>query len=127
MLRKYFVAAPGREIHVPLVQLQGHVAHGMGQIPARNYSGILQLFCYSPDVKQLPGVVLNSGQQSNRDFRSGSPDCLKNVFSSEDFLASPRLQENDGIFFIAMKFNLGENDVLKRIFSFIKLLSKKWF
>ena len=63
----YLVRAPGSEVDSPVVQPQFHVADCVGEIPAHDAALLVSSLRDSFHVKQLAGIVLNSGKTNQGD------------------------------------------------------------
>lgn len=61
---------PGCEVDVPVVELEGDVAGGVGEVPAYGYSEGFSVRGYGRDVEELSSVELDSWEKENCCFRS---------------------------------------------------------
>lgn len=59
-----FVVAPCGEVDVPVVQLQGYVADGVGEVPADGYVEGLAVSGYGFHVEELARVELNAWEKN---------------------------------------------------------------
>lgn len=57
------VGAPAREVNVPVVQLELHVAGGVGEVPADGDAAGVSVGGDGGDVQELAAVVLDTGQE----------------------------------------------------------------
>ena len=81
------VRAPHREVHVPVVQLQFHVTHCVGQVPTDFDSlDLLRVCCDRCDVKELARVVLDTGQAHERKRLGMLVNRRQNVLRAQVFL-----------------------------------------
>jgi hypothetical protein len=79
-----FVGAPCCEIDVPVVELEGHVAGCVGEVPTYYYSFSLGEGCYSWDVEELTCVEVDSGQKEEGSGVSMLGYGIKDVLGGED-------------------------------------------
>ena len=64
------VGAPGGEVDAPVVEPQGHVADGVGQVEAHGRARSVRGPGDAPHVEQLPGVVVDAADHHQGDARS---------------------------------------------------------
>lgn len=58
-----FIAAPGGGIDIPIMEVEGDVTDGMGEIPQDKYPLGARMFCYERYVEELAGVELDSWEE----------------------------------------------------------------
>ena len=87
-----FVGAPGCEIDIPVMQLEGDVAHGVSQIETDQSALLVGRSGQVRDVKQLSGNKLDAWQEAESKGASGFSDGSDNVFVAKEVLSRPRLQ-----------------------------------
>src|ERR1700754_1935422 len=78
-----FVTAPHREIHIPVVQLQGHVADGMGEIETDSTSLASGTARDGFDVEALTRQILHARQHHCRDALALTLDQRTDVFGAK--------------------------------------------
>ena len=74
------ICTPDGEVDIPVMELDGHVANSMSEIPANCDAFVL---CVSGDlghVEELAGVVLDSWEKEQSSIRSVSVDNGEDMF-----------------------------------------------
>lgn len=96
-IRFYLVGAPAGKVNVPVVQLQWHVAHGMGQVPAD--VGALRVGGRRDrlDVKELARVKLHARKHDHGHALAVFLNLLDNVLGAQGVLPRARADEDDGV------------------------------
>jgi len=63
-----FVAAPGGEVGVDVVEVHGDVAHSVGEIPATECAGVVSGFGDARHVEELAGEIVDGAEHNEGEF-----------------------------------------------------------
>lgn len=78
-----FVVAPSCEVDVPVVQFEGDVPDGVGEIPAYYYAQAVAVSCDEFDVEELARVELDAGEEDQGGGGVVLGDYREDVFGCE--------------------------------------------
>merc|ERR1719370_2809190 len=82
-----FVGTPDSKVNAPFIEVQGHIAHCMSQVPANLCSNSLALSCDDVHLELLPGVVLHPAEHDEGDGVAFPSDRLHDVLRPDRLLA----------------------------------------
>merc|ERR1712192_272935 len=93
-----FVGTPDGKVNAPLIEMQGHIAHCISQVPTNLCSNSLALSGDDVHLELLPGVVLQPAEHDEGDGVSFPSDRLNNVLRPDCVLTRSWTNQDKAVF-----------------------------